>query len=181
MREGAKLTHCHTIGASNRLSARLLGALAFTTVWGLGQFVGPLSLPLLVWSAFCLPWPVTATAAAIMAYPFCVSPESLYSPRFCRFILSMAGWLKGGSSLWVADDVLELAPRVNTGLMVAYHPHGMIPCGFCLNGAVRARAQDNDAYVPSWLPMNATVSGVQGTSLGLSNRSSTKQHAQRAR
>jgi len=45
--------------------------------------------------------------------------------------------------------------------MVYYHPHGLIPNGFALNGAVRARAQDNATYLPPWLPLNATVSGVQ--------------------
>ena len=156
-----KLTHCHTIGDSDSLSARALGALAFTVVWGLGQFVGPLSIPLLIWSAYNLPWAITLCAAAIMAYPFCVPDESLYSPLFCRFVLGMSGWLKGGSSLWAADDVLHLRDRVNEGIMVCYHPHGLIPCGFTLNGAVRARAQDNAQYLPSWLPLRASVSGVQ--------------------
>ena len=156
-----KLTHCHTIGASDSLTSRLLGALAFTVVWGLGQFIGPLSLPLLLWSAVNLPYAITAILAAAMAYPFCVRPESLYSPLYCRFVLSMAGWLKGGSSLWASDDVLLLKDRLNEGIMVCYHPHGLIPCGFTLNGAVRARAQDNATYLPPWMPLNATVSGVQ--------------------
>ena len=155
------LTHVHTIGESDDICTRLLGALSFTVVWGVGQFVGPLSLPLLAWAAFYLPWAVTAVIAAFMLYPFCVPPESLYSPRFCRFVLSQAGWLKGGSSMWVSEDVLHLKDRVNEGIMVAYHPHGLIPCGFALNGAVRARAQKNEVYVPPWLPLNATVSGVQ--------------------
>ena len=55
-----------------------------------------------------------------MIYPFCVSEESLYSPRFCQFVLSSAGWLKGGATLWATDDVLELADRVNEGIMVCY-------------------------------------------------------------
>ena len=109
-----------------------------------------------------VPWYLVLGAAAIMVYPFCVPPESLYSPRFCRFVLAQAGWLKGGSSLWASEEVVRATDgRVNEGIMVAYHPHGLIPCGFCLNGAVRARAQDNATYLPPWLPLNATVSGVQ--------------------
>jgi hypothetical protein len=149
------------IGQSDSLSSRLHGAAAFTVVWGLGQFVGPLSVFILLWCACTQPWLLTVVMAAVMVYPFCVRAEALYSPLFCRFVLSMAGWLKGGASLWVSDDVLHLGPRVNEGIMVCYHPHGLIPCGFTLNGAVRARAQDNAAYLPEWLPLNATVSGVQ--------------------
>jgi len=156
-----QLTYCHTIGESDDILARLQGVLAFTFVWGLGQFVGPLSPVLLLLTFVYLPWYVGLAAAAIMVYPFLVSAESLYSPMFCRFVLSKAGWLKGGSRLWVSEDVLHLAERVNEGIMVAYHPHGLIPCGFALNGAVRARAQCNEKYLPNWLPLNATVSGVQ--------------------
>mmetsp|Transcript_95143 Transcript_95143/g.307224 ORF Transcript_95143/g.307224 Transcript_95143/m.307224 type:complete len:339 (-) Transcript_95143:220-1236(-) len=155
------LTHCHTIGAENDLLTRLQGALAFLFVFGLGEFVGPLSPLLLAWSAAYLPPVVVAALAALMAYPFLVQPESLYSPRFCRFVLSMAGWLKGGASLWATEDVLKLADGINEGIMVTFHPHGLIPCGFCLNGAVRARAQDNARYVPPWLPLKPCVSGVQ--------------------
>lgn len=50
---------------------------------------------------------------------------------------------------------------LNEGVMVSYHPHGLIPNGFTLNGAVRARAQDNATYLPSWLPLSFRVSGVQ--------------------
>ena len=156
-----KLTHCHTIGADDSPSSLLLACLAFTVVWGLGQFVGPISIPLLLWSAFNLPFVVTALAACFMVYPFLVPDESLYSPLYCRFVLSMAGWLKGGASLWAADDVLHLNERINEGIMVCYHPHGLIPMGFTLNGAVRARAKNNARYLPPWLPLNATVSGVQ--------------------
>ena len=157
----APLTKSHTIGGSSSLYTQLLGALAITFVWGLGQFVGPLSPLLLAGSALYLPWYVTLVAALAMIYPFCVSEESLYSPRFCQFVLSSAGWLKGGATLWATDDVLELSDRVNEGIMVCYHPHGLIPQGFSLNGAVRARAQDNAYYLPSWLPLKPVVSGVQ--------------------
>ena len=155
------LTHCHTIGASDTFLSRLQGALAFTVVWGLGQFVGPLSPLLLGVAAFYLPSWLVLILISSVAYPFLVPNESLYSPRFCRFVLSKAGWLKGGSTLWASEDVLKLKDRVNESIMVCYHPHGLIPCGFSLNGAVRARAQDNATYLPPWLPLNASVSGVQ--------------------
>ena len=157
----SKLTHCHTIGESDSLLSRLQGALGYIFVWGLGQFFGPFSPILLACSVFCLPWYLVLTIAAVMVYPFCVPPESLYSPLFCRFVLSMSGWIRGGSRLWVSEDVLHLSKRINEGIMVCYHPHGLIPNGFVLNGAVRARAQDNATYLPPWLPLNATVSGVQ--------------------
>jgi len=154
------IERCHTIGASDSPLSRLQGAVAFLVVWGLGQFVGPLSPLLLAWSACYLPALVVVALASAMAYPFLVRPESLYSPRWCRFVLSQAGWLKGGATLWATDKVMTLADRINEGVMVAYHPHGLIPCGFCLNGAVRARAQEPSA-LPAWLPLKPVVSGVQ--------------------
>lgn len=155
-----KLTHCHTIGQGDDLATQLIAALSFIVMWGLGEVVGPLSPLLLALSARYLPLYAVLPAAAIMAYPFVVPPESLYSPRFCRFVLAQAGWLKGGASLWASDDVVGLE-RLDEGVMVAYHPHGLIPCGFCLNGAIRGRARDSATYLPSWLPMSANVSGVQ--------------------
>ena len=44
---------------------------------------------------------------ALLAFPYLVPEASLYSPAFCRFSLSMAGWLKGGSTLWITDEVLD--------------------------------------------------------------------------
>ena len=155
-----RLTHCHTIGASDDLWSKLTGAVAFLCVWGLGEFVGPLSPLLLAWSAYALPWWLTAVFAAAMAYGFVVPEKSLYSPAWCRFVLSQAGWIKGGASLWLVDEVLKLAPRVNESIMVCYHPHGLIPCGFALNGAVRGRSQLKEA-LPEWLPLDARCSGVQ--------------------
>ena len=157
------LTKCHTIGGSDDLITRLRGAVAIIFIWGLGEFVGPFSPILLVVSAMLAPWYVSAAFAAVMIYPFLVPEASLYSPAFCRFTLSMAGWFKGGSSIWVADDVLAKLPEDRLkkgGFMVCYHPHGVIPFGFSLNGAVRARAKQPDA-LPPWLHFDASVSGVQ--------------------
>ena len=47
------LVHSHTIGASGNW---LRGAVAFLVVWGLGQFIGPLSPLLLLVCATVLPW-----------------------------------------------------------------------------------------------------------------------------
>ena len=152
--------HCHTIGASDDVISRLKGALAFLCVWGLGEFVGPLSPLLLLASALTLPWYLTAVLAAAMAYAFLVPAEKLYSPMWCRFVLWQAGWIKGGANMWLSDEVKALADRVNESIMVCYHPHGLIPCGFALNGAVRGRAQLPDA-LPEWLPLDARCSGVQ--------------------
>ena len=154
------LVHSHTIGASGNW---LRGAIAFLFVWGLGQFIGPLSPLLLLASGAMLPccavlhvrpgasvqctlatrtsrlhgvctrgagqlasrrhalgartcrkcrvpwhprWWVTFVLIALLAFPYLVPEASLYSPAFCRFSLSMAGWLKGGSTLWITDEVL---------------------------------------------------------------------------
>lgn len=154
------LTHCHTIGGANDLLSRIRGALAFIFVWGLGEFVGPLSPLVIIISAVFLPFYVTGALAIAMGYSFAVSAKSLYSPEFCRFFLWQANWIKGGASLWLSSEVFKIADQVNDGVMVCYHPHGLIPCGFCLNGAIRGRAQQPDA-LPSWLPLNARCSGVQ--------------------
>ena len=75
VRDTMELTHCHTIGASDSFLSRLQGALAFTVVWGLGQFVGPLSPLLLVVAAFYLPSWLVLVLVASVAYPFLVPNE----------------------------------------------------------------------------------------------------------
>ena len=117
-----KLTHCHTIGAASDIYTRAKGAVSFLAVWGLGEFVGPLSPFILLWSVFYLPWYVSAALLAAMSYAFVVPEQSLYSPAWCRFVLSQAGWIKGGANLWVSNDVLALADRVNESLMVSAPP-----------------------------------------------------------
>jgi len=154
------LTHCHTIGASDDPITRAKGALAFLCVWGLGEFIGPLSPLLLIGIACVAPWWITALLAAAMGYAFAVPQSSLYSAAWCRFVLWQAGWIKGGASIWASADVLALADRVNESVLVCYHPHGLIPCGFALNGAVRGRSK-LPAAVPAWLPIDARCSGVQ--------------------
>ena len=52
-------------------------------------------------------WWVTFVFVALLAFPYLVPEASLYSPAFCRFSLGMAGWLKGGSTLWITDEVLR--------------------------------------------------------------------------
>ncbi|KAL1523791.1 hypothetical protein AB1Y20_018714 [Prymnesium parvum] len=154
------LTHCHTIGAADDVFTRARGAVAFLCVWGLGEIVGPLSPLLLLCSIIALPWYITAALLVAMGYAFVVPEKSLYSPMWCRFVLYKAGWIKGGATLWLSDEVLSILDRVNDSVMVCYHPHGLIPCGFALNGALRGRAKLSDA-LPKWLPLDARCSGVQ--------------------
>jgi 2-acylglycerol O-acyltransferase 2 len=150
----------HTIGAPNDLSTRAWGAFSFLLVWGLGEFVGPLSPLLLCAVALTLPWYASVALLMAMGYAFVVPEKSLYSPAFCRFALLQAGWIKNGASLWVSDEVQAISEHAYESWMVCYHPHGLIPCGFVLNGALRARAKQPGA-VPSWLPLVANCSGVQ--------------------
>ncbi|KAL3916185.1 MAG: hypothetical protein SGPRY_006929 [Prymnesium sp.] len=56
--------------------------------------------------------------------------------------------------------MLSLSSHLNQSLLVCYHPHGLIPIGFTLNGALRARAS-TPSSLPSWLPLDARCSGVQ--------------------
>lgn len=155
------LTYCHNIGGDATLLGKAVGASAFLLVWGLGMFVGPYSPLLFFWACWWLPYWLLAAMAVVLAYPFLVRPASLYSPAFCRYTLSMANWLKGGSSVWIADEVLNLPDEVTSnGLLVAYHPHGLIPCGFTLNGAVRGRSR-RAAAIPAWKPIDARCTGVQ--------------------
>jgi len=160
----AKLPYCHAIGASDSLATRVQGAVAFLTVSVLMYVLGPLSPLLFVGSCLLLPWYLTFLFLAALVFPFVAPIESLYSPAFCRFALSMAGWLKGGSSIWTTEEVYKDigggTARVNHDLMVCYHPHGMIPCGFLLNGAIRGRSKD-PSLQPPWCPLDWRVSGIQ--------------------
>ena len=166
------LVHSHTIGGSGNW---LRGAVAFLFVWGLGQFIGPLSPLLLLASGAMLPccavltrtsvlyaratrtsrlhgvrtrgagqlalrrhalrvrvpasrtartvaphrWWVTVVLIALLAFPYLVPEASLYSPAFCRFSLSMAGWLKGGSTLWITDEERSACPALAPDLAPA--------------------------------------------------------------
>lgn len=76
----------------------------------------------------------------------------------------MAGWLRGGSTVWFSDSVLKL-PDINKGAMICFHPHGLIPVGFMLNGALRATAQRPKVYLPSWAAFSDKVSGIQAPAL----------------
>jgi len=46
-------------------------------------------------------------------------------------------------------------------LKVCYHPHGVIPLGFTLNGAIRAKTRQPDKYLPKEATLDHRVSGVQ--------------------
>ena len=147
------LVHAHTIGADDSIGSRLYGAIAFCAVWGLGEFIGPASPLLLAWSFYALPLWVTIAFASAMAYGFVVPERQLYSPRFCRFALAMAGWLRHGSTLWATEEVAGTG--LDEGCMVAIHPHGMIPLGFTLNGAIRVSSRRlSHVLLPSLPPLH---------------------------
>jgi 2-acylglycerol O-acyltransferase 2 len=121
------------------------------------MIVGP-ALPLLAALALAVGWLRTFCAAmAVIALPYVVAiPESA---MFARLVLSSAYWLHGGATLHYTSDVLAAGP-VDEGCAVCYAPHGLIPWGFTLNGAVRAKTKLVHSQ-PSSFRVGSRVSGVQ--------------------
>ncbi|CAE8623074.1 unnamed protein product [Polarella glacialis] len=146
-----------TIGGSAGPLNFAVAALVQLVVWGGGMVLGPLSLvgmPL----AFMLMTPVRAALLAGGILTLALLPPLRESPAFCKIFLRTASLLKGGSTLWVADEVL---PHIGDGVMVCYHPHGVIPHGFCLNGAIRAKTRQPEKYLAKETMLSHRVSGVQ--------------------
>lgn len=119
--------------------------------------VGP-ALPPLAALALAAGWlRAFCAAAAVVALPYAVAlPESA---AFARLVLASAYWLHDGATLHYTSDVLAAGP-LDEGCAVCYAPHGLIPWGFTLNGAVRAKTKLAHAQ-PSGFRVGARVSGVQ--------------------
>merc|ERR1719226_475075 len=126
-------------------------------IWGGGMFVGPFSLVvvpiLLVLNPGCFSFTLAIVTALLM-----FAPDMPESPMFSRLYLRTASLLRGGSTIWVHDSVV---PHVGDGVMVCYHPHGVIPLGFTLNGAIRAKTRQPSRYLPEGVSISHKVSGVQ--------------------
>lgn len=119
--------------------------------------IGPLLL-LGIPVTFLVASPVRAALLVGTTLTLTFMPRLRESPDFCKLFLRTASLLKGGATLWVADDV---APHYGDGVMVCYHPHGVIPLGFCFNGAVRAKTREPAKYQPKEVQISQSVSGVQ--------------------
>jgi 2-acylglycerol O-acyltransferase 2 len=149
--------------APSSLADRLRGGLVHVLVWGAGMFVGPCSPFILAILLWCGRVVTAAIFAAAIAYSFVFPPKE--SPLFCRLFLQSAYWLRKGSTLWIGSEILEAAKAAGDDIakdhMVCYHPHGVIPLGFSINGAIRAKARTLDVFERNELPFDHTVSGVQ--------------------
>lgn len=146
-----------TIGAQPSTLDLALGAGVHIMMWGGGMFLGPLALVGLPFLFATLPLRLASSvAAAVLTLVF--MPALPESPKFCHLVLRTAALIKGGSTLWVADPVL---PHISDNAMVCYHPHGVVPLGFVLNGAVRAKARRPELYLHEEAPISHRVSGVQ--------------------
>jgi len=155
-REIAPLHIYKTIGSSAGPLDFIIAALVHTAVWGGGMVLGPLSVLCAPLGFFILPTSAaTAVLATVMA--LCLMPPLPEWPAFCRLYLRSTSLLKGGATLWVADEVI---PHVSEGAMICYHPHGVIPLGFTFNGAIRAKTRD-PAYMHEKVTISHRVSGVQ--------------------
>ena len=138
------------------LADRVRGAAVHVMIWGFGMFVGPLSpviLAALLWRGFVF---AAVVFVAAMAYPFVFRVKE--SPFFCRVFLQSAYWMRNGASLWIDAGIYD---DFRKGHMACYHPHGVIPLGFSLNGAVRGKARTLDSFERNERPIDHNASGVQ--------------------
>jgi len=157
MAPASELKVYSTIGADASLGEKIVAAGVHILVWGGGMVLGPsllLSIPMF-FALFSRSFATLCTATVTLLS--CLPPLR-ESPAFCRLFLRTASLLKGGSTLWVANEVL---PHIGDGVMVCYHPHGVIPLGFTMNGAIRAKARQPQKYLPKEAMISDRVSGVQ--------------------
>ncbi|EWM29372.1 diacylglycerol acyltransferase family protein [Nannochloropsis gaditana] len=127
------------------LWTRTQGAIALLMLW-------------VVWLAgsFCAFWwpylvfkgyhKAAIATALIMAYPYVVKVKQ--SPAFIRFILSGAGWFKGGTCLYLEESMKNV--ETSQSILLCQHPHGLFTYGFIQNGsAARIDARRPEIYVPT--------------------------------
>ncbi len=126
------------------LWTRTKGAVALLMLWAVwlsGSFV------LFWWPYLVLTGRHTAAlvSALVMAYPYVVKVQQ--SPAFIRFILSGAGWFKGGTCLYLEASMKEI--DTSQSVLLCQHPHGLFTYGFIQNGsAARLDARKPEVYVP---------------------------------
>eukprot|EP00928_Gymnodinium_smaydae_P054683 TRINITY_DN38414_c0_g1_i1.p1 TRINITY_DN38414_c0_g1~~TRINITY_DN38414_c0_g1_i1.p1 ORF type:complete len:356 (-),score=51.67 TRINITY_DN38414_c0_g1_i1:152-1171(-) len=154
---GKQLRVCHTIGASPGWFDVVPAVLIHVLVWGGGMTVGPLSVVIAPFLYFIIPFRYALAFSAVVG-GLVLMPELPESPLINRLFLRTACLLKGGSTLWISDEVL---PHINDFIMVCFSPHGIIPHGFTFNGAIRAKTRQPQLYLPKEAIIDHRVSGVQ--------------------
>jgi hypothetical protein len=90
---------------SDDLWTRTQGAFALLMLWGV-WLAGSFSA---VWWSYLVVkgyYVAAVVAAVIMAYPYVVKVKQ--SPAFIRFILSGAGWFKGGTCLYLEESMKQI-------------------------------------------------------------------------
>ncbi|GAB5029520.1 diacylglycerol acyltransferase family protein [Nannochloropsis oceanica] len=124
---------------------RTQGAFALLMLWGV-WLAGSFSVfwwPYLVMKGY---YTAALVMAVIMAYPYVVKVKQ--SPAFIRFILSGAGWFKGGTCLYLEESMKQI--DTSESVLLCQHPHGLFTYGFIQNGsAARIDARKPEVYVPA--------------------------------
>lgn len=135
----------HTIGKDASLAERAKGALAALIIW-FGLLFGGTMLPVVsAWCAVCgRPLPALATALVALLSVVLPMPEVA---AVSRFFLRTASFLRGGATVHFTRKVVRAAP-LDESTVFAFHPHGVLPWGFALNGAVRAKARSPEYQAP---------------------------------
>jgi len=90
---------------SDDLWTRTQGAFALLMLWGV-WLAGSFSA---VWWSYLVVkgyYIAAIVAAVIMAYPYVIKVKQ--SPAFIRFILSGAGWFKGGTCLYLEESMKQI-------------------------------------------------------------------------
>lgn len=150
--EGDDVLLKHTIGVDGHF---VVGALAHCTVWGFSMFGGLFS-PLIAIAVSYF-----GSRRAGLSFLFLVissvALKAKHSSVFCRFYLRAAA-CTGGATIWIRRDLASYLQ--GDGVMVCYHPHGVLPLGFSFNGALRAMARMPKAYEPEGFRIPERCKGV---------------------
>ncbi|TFJ83941.1 hypothetical protein NSK_005036 [Nannochloropsis salina CCMP1776] len=121
----------------------LKGTLAILTVWAtwLGGGTSPVWMAWLYMHGYRVAFWILLGP---LLYPLFLPVPAW--PAFVRFVLDMAGYFKGGAAMYVENSFK--GRNVNGPIMLAMHPHGIMPHSFLLNGAGRIHAQKPEFYLP---------------------------------
>ena len=140
----ALVSHTLQPSTSSPMLDRMIGSLVISVTMGclvLGPFV-PLAVLIMAGVGYTS---LAATLAAIVLATMCLAVES---PVVCRIFMKAAGYFTKGVHVHFEQQSIQALSQTR-GSMWCIHPHGTgIGFGFCLNGAVRFRAQDEATFLP---------------------------------